>query len=94
MSLCDKDEDLKASHCPVQNDLPCANNSASDDYLEIRGLPLSAPCLLKKEKVVSNQCQGQLHCAPKVLKSQDLIKEPPNLISNETLVYGEVGVMA
>lgn len=89
VSLCDKDEDLKASHCPVQNDLPCANNSASDDYLKSEGLPLSAPCLLKKEKVVQTNTQGQLHCAPKVLKDQDLIKEPPNLISNETLVYGE-----
>ncbi|XP_020728008.2 LOW QUALITY PROTEIN: outer kinetochore KNL1 complex subunit KNL1 [Odocoileus virginianus] len=89
MSLCDKDEDLKASHCPVQNDLPYANNSASDDDLKSEGLPLSAPCLLEKEKVVQTNTQGQLHCVPKMLKDQDLIKEPPNLISNETLVYGE-----
>ncbi|KAF4017305.1 hypothetical protein G4228_008619, partial [Cervus hanglu yarkandensis] len=89
MSLCDKDEDLKASHCPVQNDLPYASSSASDDDLKSEGLPLSAPCLLEKEKVVQTNTQGQLHCVPKMLKDQDLIKEPPNLISNETLVYGE-----
>ncbi|XP_006073115.4 LOW QUALITY PROTEIN: kinetochore scaffold 1 [Bubalus bubalis] len=89
MSLHDKDEDLKASHFPVQNDLPYANNSASDDYLKSEGLSHSVPCLLEKEKVVQTNTQGQLHCAPKVLKDQDLIKEPPNLISNETLVYGE-----
>ncbi|ELR61318.1 Protein CASC5, partial [Bos mutus] len=89
LSLHDKDEDLKASHCPVQNDLPYANNSASDDDLKSEGLSHSVPCLLEKEKVVQTNTQGQLHCAPKVLKDQDLIKEPPSLISNETLVYGE-----
>eukprot|EP00069_Balaena_mysticetus_P015150 bmy_09183T0 len=89
MPLCDKD-DVKASHCPVQNDLPYANNLASEYYLKSEGLPLSAPCsLLEKEKVVQTSTQGQLDCVLTVLKDQDLIKEPPNLLANETLVYGE-----
>ncbi|KAB0403360.1 hypothetical protein E2I00_001146 [Balaenoptera physalus] len=89
MPLCDKD-DVKASHCPVQNDLPYANNVASEYYLKSEGLPLSAPCsLLEKEKVVQTSTQGQLDCVLTVLKDQDLIKEPPNLLANETLVYGE-----
>uniref|UniRef100_A0A8C0CK47 Kinetochore scaffold 1 n=1 Tax=Balaenoptera musculus TaxID=9771 RepID=A0A8C0CK47_BALMU len=89
MPLCDKD-DVRASHCPVQNDLPYANNLASEYYLKSEGLPLPAPCsLLEKEKVVQTSTQGQLDCVLTVLKDQDLIKEPPNLLANETLVYGE-----
>ncbi|XP_065727778.1 LOW QUALITY PROTEIN: kinetochore scaffold 1 [Phocoena phocoena] len=89
MPLCDKD-DVKASHCPVQNELPYANNLASEYYLKSEGLPLSAPCsLLEKEKVVQTSTQGQLDCVLTVLKDQDLIKEPPNLLANETSVYGE-----
>uniref|UniRef100_A0A4W2EM23 Knl1 C-terminal RWD domain-containing protein n=1 Tax=Bos indicus x Bos taurus TaxID=30522 RepID=A0A4W2EM23_BOBOX len=60
LSLHDKDEDLKASHCPVQNDLPYANNSASDDDLKSEGLSHSVPCLLEKEKVVQTNTQGHL----------------------------------
>ncbi|XP_057580228.1 kinetochore scaffold 1 isoform X2 [Hippopotamus amphibius kiboko] len=85
VSLCDKDEDVKASHCPVQNDLPYANNLASEYYLQSEGLPFSAPCsLLEKEKVVQTSSQGQLDCVLTELK-----EEPPNLLANETLVYGE-----
>ncbi|EPQ03972.1 Protein CASC5 [Myotis brandtii] len=89
MSLCDKDE--KASNCPVQNDLAYANDLASEYYLKSEALPLSAPCsVLEKEKVTQTNTQGQLNdCVITVLKDQDLIKEPPNLLANQTLVYGQ-----
>uniref|UniRef100_A0A8D0WGT5 Kinetochore scaffold 1 n=2 Tax=Sus scrofa TaxID=9823 RepID=A0A8D0WGT5_PIG len=88
MSLCDKN--VKASYCPVQNDLACATNLASEHYLKSDGLPLSAPCsLLEKEKVVQTNTQGQLDRVITVLKDQDLIKEPSNLPANETLLGGE-----
>uniref|UniRef100_A0A8C3X203 Kinetochore scaffold 1 n=1 Tax=Catagonus wagneri TaxID=51154 RepID=A0A8C3X203_9CETA len=88
MSLCDKD--VKASYCPVQNDLACATNLASEYYLKSDGLlPLSAPCsLLEKEKVVQTNTQGQLDHVVTVLKDQHLIKEPSNLPANETLLGG------
>ncbi|XP_015413017.1 PREDICTED: protein CASC5 [Myotis davidii] len=89
MSLCDKDE--KASNCPVQNDLAYANDLASEYYLKSEALPLSAPCsVLEKEKVIQTNIQGQLNdCVITVLKDQDLIKESPNLLANQTLVYGQ-----
>ncbi|XP_070281189.1 outer kinetochore KNL1 complex subunit KNL1 isoform X2 [Myotis yumanensis] len=89
MSLCDKDE--KASNCPVQNDLAYANDLASEYYLKSEALPLSAPCsVLEKEKVTQTNTQGQLNdCVITVLKDQGLIKEPPNLLANQTLVYGQ-----
>ncbi|XP_036911956.1 kinetochore scaffold 1 [Sturnira hondurensis] len=87
MSLRDKDE--KASNCPVQNDLAYANNLASEYYLKSEGL-LSASCsLLEKEKVTQTGTKGQSDCVITVLKDQDLIKEPQNLLANQTLVYGQ-----
>nr|XP_019581038.1 PREDICTED: protein CASC5 [Rhinolophus sinicus] len=88
MSSCDKDE--KASNCPVQNDVANANVLASEYDLKSEGLPLSAPCsLLEKEKVIQTNTQGQLDYIKTVFKDQDLIKEPQNLLANQTLVYGE-----
>lgn len=89
MSLCDKDE--KASNCPVQNDLAYTNDLANEYYLKSEALPLSASCsVLEKEKVIQTNTQGQLNdCVITVLKDQDLIKEPPNLLANQTLVYGQ-----
>ncbi|XP_010963448.2 outer kinetochore KNL1 complex subunit KNL1 isoform X1 [Camelus bactrianus] len=93
MSSCDKD--VKASHCPVQNDLTYAKDLARKYYLKSEGLPLSAPCsLLENEKVVQSNTQGQLDSVTTVSKDQDLIKEPQNLLANETLICGEdVGEM-
>ncbi|XP_014696229.3 outer kinetochore KNL1 complex subunit KNL1 isoform X1 [Equus asinus] len=88
MSLCDKDE--KANNCPVQNDLTYANDLAGEYHLKSEGLAVSAPCsLLEKEKVIQANTKGQLDCVIKVLKDQDLIKEPQNLLVNQTLVYGQ-----
>ncbi|XP_036874877.2 outer kinetochore KNL1 complex subunit KNL1 isoform X1 [Manis javanica] len=88
MSLCDKDE--KASSCPVQNHLACADDLASEHYLKSEGLPLSAPYyVLEKEKVFQPNAKGQLDCIITVLKDQDLIKEPQNQLVNQTLVYGQ-----
>ncbi|XP_045057869.2 outer kinetochore KNL1 complex subunit KNL1 isoform X2 [Desmodus rotundus] len=88
MSLCDEDE--KATNCPVQNDLAYANDLASEYYLKSEGLLLSAPCsLLEKGKVTQTNTKGQLDCVITVLKDQGLIKEPPNLLANQTLVYGQ-----
>ncbi|XP_058397227.1 kinetochore scaffold 1 isoform X2 [Diceros bicornis minor] len=88
VSLCDKDE--KANNCPVQNDLAYANDLASEYSLKSEGLPLSAPCsLLEKEIVIQTNTEGQLDRVIKVLKDQDLIKEPQNLLANQTLVYGQ-----
>uniref|UniRef100_A0A8C6AZ78 Kinetochore scaffold 1 n=1 Tax=Monodon monoceros TaxID=40151 RepID=A0A8C6AZ78_MONMO len=72
MPLCDKN-DVKASHCPVQNELPYANNLASEYYLKSEGLPLSAPCsLLEKEKVVQTSTQGQLDSNETSVYGEDL----------------------
>uniref|UniRef100_A0A8C0HWC3 Kinetochore scaffold 1 n=1 Tax=Balaenoptera musculus TaxID=9771 RepID=A0A8C0HWC3_BALMU len=72
MPLCDKD-DVRASHCPVQNDLPYANNLASEYYLKSEGLPLPAPCsLLEKEKVVQTSTQGQLDSNETLVYGEDL----------------------
>ncbi|XP_006742548.1 kinetochore scaffold 1 [Leptonychotes weddellii] len=88
MSLGDKDE--KASNCPVQNDLIYVNNLANEYYLKSEGLPLSASCsLLEKEKVTQTNTKGQSDCVTTVLKDQDLIKEPQNLIANQTLLYSQ-----
>ncbi|CAK6432361.1 unnamed protein product [Pipistrellus nathusii] len=89
MSLCDKDE--KDSNCPVQNDLAYANELASEYYLKSEALPLSAPCsVLEKEKVIQTNTQGQLNdCVITVLKDKNLMKEPLNLLANQTLVYGQ-----
>ncbi|XP_036115930.1 kinetochore scaffold 1 isoform X3 [Molossus molossus] len=89
MSLCDQDE--KASDCPVQNDLAYANSLTSEYYLKSDGLPLSAPCsLLEKETVIQTNTKGQSgNCVITVLKDQDLIKEHQNLLTNQTLVYGQ-----
>ncbi|KAK2489516.1 hypothetical protein MC885_005312 [Smutsia gigantea] len=94
MSLCAKDE--KASNCPVQNHLACADDLASEHYLKSEGLPLSPPYyVLEKEKVIQPNAKGQLDCIITVLKDQDLIKEPQNQLANQTLVYGQdLGEMA
>ncbi|XP_032199192.1 kinetochore scaffold 1 isoform X1 [Mustela erminea] len=85
MSLGDKDE--KTSNCPVQNDLTYVNNLANEYYLKSKGLPLSASCsLLEKEKVTGTNIKGQPDSVKTVLKDQDLIKEPPNLRANQTLL--------
>lgn len=89
ISLCNKDE--KASNCPVQNDLAYANDLASEYDLTSEALPLSGPCsVLEKEKATQTDTQGQLNdCVITVLKDKDLIKEPPNLLANQSLVYGQ-----
>uniref|UniRef100_A0A8C7BEK3 Kinetochore scaffold 1 n=1 Tax=Neovison vison TaxID=452646 RepID=A0A8C7BEK3_NEOVI len=85
MSLGDKDE--KTSNCPVQNDLTYVNNLANEYYLKSKGLPLSASCsLLEKEKVTGTNIKRQPDSVKTVLKDQDLIKEPPNLRANQTLL--------
>ncbi|XP_050655297.1 kinetochore scaffold 1 isoform X2 [Macaca thibetana thibetana] len=89
MPLCDKDEE-KANNCPVQNDRAYANDFASESYLESEGQHLSAPCpLLKKEEVIQTSNKGQLDCVITLHKDQDLIKEPRNLLANQTLVYSQ-----
>nr|XP_028706583.1 kinetochore scaffold 1 isoform X2 [Macaca mulatta] len=89
MPLCDKDEE-KANNCPVQNDRAYANDFASEYYLESEGQHLSAPCpLLKKEEVIQTSNKGQLDCVITLHKDQDLIKEPRNLLANQTLVYSQ-----
>ncbi|XP_044233459.2 kinetochore scaffold 1 [Ursus arctos] len=88
MSLGEKDE--KASNCPVQNDLTYVNNLASEYCLKSEGLPLSASCsLLEKEKVTQTNTERQSNCVTTVLKDQDVIKEPQNLIANQTLLYSQ-----
>ncbi|KAM5338788.1 outer kinetochore KNL1 complex subunit KNL1 isoform 2-T3 [Glossophaga mutica] len=87
MSLRDKDK--KASNCPVQNNLAYTNDLASECYLNSEGLLLSAPSLLEKEKVTQTNTKGQSGCVITMLKDQDLIKEPQNLLANQTLVYGQ-----
>ncbi|KAF6130650.1 kinetochore scaffold 1 [Phyllostomus discolor] len=88
MSLHDKDE--KASNCPVQNDLAYANDLASEYFLKSEGLLVSAPCsLLEKEQVTQTNTKGQSDCVITLPKDQDLIKKPPNLLANQTLVYGQ-----
>uniref|UniRef100_A0A673TSK3 Kinetochore scaffold 1 n=1 Tax=Suricata suricatta TaxID=37032 RepID=A0A673TSK3_SURSU len=88
MSSDDKDE--KASNCPMQNDLVYASDLANEYYLKSEGLPLSASCSsLEKEKVTQTNTKGHLDCAITVLKDQDLIKGPPNLIANQTLIYSQ-----
>ncbi|XP_025245991.1 kinetochore scaffold 1 [Theropithecus gelada] len=89
MPLCDKDEE-KANNCPVQNDRAYANDFASEYYLESEGQHLSAPCpLLKKEEVIQTSNKGQLDCVITLHNDQDLIKEPRNLLANQTLVYSQ-----
>uniref|UniRef100_A0A2K5IYS6 Knl1 C-terminal RWD domain-containing protein n=1 Tax=Colobus angolensis palliatus TaxID=336983 RepID=A0A2K5IYS6_COLAP len=89
MPLCDKDEE-KANNCPVQNDRAYANDFASEYYLESEGQHLSAPCpLLEKEEVIQTSTKGQLDCVITLHKDQDLIKEPRNLLANQTLVYSK-----
>uniref|UniRef100_A0A8I5U889 Kinetochore scaffold 1 n=2 Tax=Pongo abelii TaxID=9601 RepID=A0A8I5U889_PONAB len=89
MPLCDKDEE-KANYCPVQNDLAYANDFASEYYLESEGQPLCAPCpLLEKEEVVQTSTKGQLDCVITLHKDQDLIKDPRNLLVNQTLVCSQ-----
>uniref|UniRef100_A0A2K6GHC2 Kinetochore scaffold 1 n=1 Tax=Propithecus coquereli TaxID=379532 RepID=A0A2K6GHC2_PROCO len=89
MSLCDKNKE-KANNCPVQNDLAYANNLASEYYLKSKRLPLSAPCSsLEKEEVIQTKTKRQLDGVITLLKDQDLIKEPPNLLANQTLVYSQ-----
>uniref|UniRef100_A0A2K6M263 Kinetochore scaffold 1 n=1 Tax=Rhinopithecus bieti TaxID=61621 RepID=A0A2K6M263_RHIBE len=89
MPLCDKDEE-KANNCPVQNDRAYANDFASEYYLESEGQHLSAPCpLLEKEEVIQTSTKGQLDCVITLHKDQDLIKEPRNLLANQTLVYSQ-----
>ncbi|XP_037017694.2 kinetochore scaffold 1 [Artibeus jamaicensis] len=88
MSLHDKDE--KASNCPVQNGLAYANNLAREYYLKSEGLLLSDSCsLLEKEKITQTDTKGQSDCVITVLKDQDLITEPQNLLANQTLVCGQ-----
>ncbi|XP_039699810.1 outer kinetochore KNL1 complex subunit KNL1 [Pteropus medius] len=88
MSLCEEDE--KANNCPVQNDLDYANDLASEYYLKPEGPPFSAPSfLLDKEKIIQTNTTGQLACIGTVLKGQNLIKEPPNLLASQTLVHGQ-----
>ncbi|XP_042798330.1 kinetochore scaffold 1 [Panthera leo] len=87
MSSDDKDE--KASNCPMQNDLVYANNLANEYYLKSEGLPLSASCSLLEEEVTQTITKGHLDCAITVLKDQDLIKEPQNVIANQTLIYSQ-----
>lgn len=89
MSLCGKDKE-KANNCPMQNDLafadslPCEHNMASD------GLTLSTPCpLLEKQEAIQTNTKGQLHCAITLPKDQDLIKEPQNLLANQTLIHSQ-----
>nr|KAF6485128.1 kinetochore scaffold 1 [Rousettus aegyptiacus] len=88
VSLCDEDE--KANNCPVQNDLDYANDLASEYYLKSEGPPFSAPSfLLEKEKVIQTNTTEQLDCIKTVVKDQNLIKEPPNLLASQTLVQGQ-----
>lgn len=88
MSLRDKDE--KTSNCPVQNDLAYTNDLASEYYLKSEGPLLSAPCsLLEKGKATQTNTKGQSDCVITLPKDQNLIKKPPNLLANQTLVYGQ-----
>ncbi|XP_069317604.1 kinetochore scaffold 1 [Eulemur rufifrons] len=88
MSLCDKNKE-KANNCPVQNDLAYANNLASEYYLKSKGLLLSAPCSsLEKEEIQTNT-KRQLDGVITLLKDQDLIKDPPNLLANQTLIHSQ-----
>ncbi|KAM8783916.1 outer kinetochore KNL1 complex subunit KNL1 [Rhynchonycteris naso] len=74
----------KASHCPVQNHTAYTNDLASEYYLKPEALPLSAPySLLEKEEVIQTNAKRQLDCVITMLKDQDLIKEPQNLLVSD-----------
>ncbi|XP_020141537.2 outer kinetochore KNL1 complex subunit KNL1 isoform X1 [Microcebus murinus] len=89
MSLCDKNKE-KAKNCPVQTNLAYANNLASEYYLKSKVLPVSAPCSsLENEEVIQTNTKRQLDGVITLLKDQDLIKEPPNLLANKTLIYSQ-----
>ncbi|ELW48160.1 Protein CASC5 [Tupaia chinensis] len=92
ISLCDKDKE-NASNCQMQNDLAYTNNLASQycsNLRESEKLPLSAPCpLLEKEEAIQTNSKGQLDCVIALLKDQDLLKEPPNLLANQTLICSQ-----
>ncbi|XP_012661762.1 kinetochore scaffold 1 [Otolemur garnettii] len=89
MFLCDKNEE-KTNNYSVQNDLDYADNLAKEYRLESKGLSLSVPCpLLEKEEVIQTNTKGHLDGVLTLLKDQDLIKEPPNLSANQTLMYSQ-----
>uniref|UniRef100_A0A8D2ACW2 Kinetochore scaffold 1 n=1 Tax=Sciurus vulgaris TaxID=55149 RepID=A0A8D2ACW2_SCIVU len=84
-SLLDKE---KAIDCPVQNDLACADNLASKYYLDSEGLPLS-PCSLLEKKAICTDSRGHLNCAMTLLKDEDQIEKPQNLLANQMLVNSQ-----
>ncbi|XP_073921785.1 outer kinetochore KNL1 complex subunit KNL1 isoform X2 [Castor canadensis] len=79
-----------ASDCPVQNDHAYTDALASEYYLKSERPPLSAPCpLLEKEETIQTGSKGQLDCAIKLCRDQDLIREPKNLLANQALVHSQ-----
>ncbi|KAM5235441.1 outer kinetochore KNL1 complex subunit KNL1 [Ctenodactylus gundi] len=86
--LCDKDK--KVNKCPEQNDLANADDVISECHLVSEGLPVFAPCpLLKKEKVTQSDSKAQIDSAITLLKDQDLLEEPQNLLMNQALEYNQ-----
>ncbi|XP_008267411.1 kinetochore scaffold 1 isoform X2 [Oryctolagus cuniculus] len=89
MSLCGKDKE-KANNCPMQNDLAFADSLPCEHHMASDGLTLSTPCpLLEKQEAIQTNTKGQLHCAITLPKDQDLIKEPQNLLANQTLIHSQ-----
>lgn len=80
----------RANNCSVQNDLAYADELASKYYLDSKRLPLSASySLLEKKEAIWTDSRGQLNCSMTLLKDEDLIKKPQNLLANQTLVYSQ-----